>query len=181
MCSFDAPNRNIFRFSYCSWKQVFFLLQLPHNTITRASFSRTKHLVWYNVGQYPNGSHIVLFAVSPHELKPNQSDEHAADKSRFLPVWIRMFLCFLLGKIRFLILINHRASLKWTKNKVPCAWGSVTKHNVLFSDRKTRLRWQHLSRCNKAPRCASDKMEAHNKDWQSWREYASLIPAKYEA
>lgn len=62
-----------------------------------------------------------------------------------------------------------------------CTSASVTKHNVLFSDRKTRLRWHHLSRCNKTPHCASDKMEAHEQNCQSWKEHAFLIPAKYEA
>lgn len=102
-------------------------------------------------------------------------DKDIGDKSGSLPVcWGRSCVC-LLAKSLSLIVINHRASLKWNKTQCKAYQEVWHKHNVLFSDRKTRLRWCHLSRCNKAPRCACDKLETHNKDWQSWRENTSLI------
>lgn len=59
---------------------------------------------------------------------------------------------------------QSQSESKMKQNRMQRTSGSVTKHNLLFSDRKTRLRWHHLSRCNKAPCRASDRLEAHNKD-----------------
>lgn len=89
--------------------------------------------------------------------------------SGFLPVWIRWLLSLLLSKICFLILINHRGTLKW--DKMQC----IRDCDNTFSDRKTRLSLHLSVKWNKTQCWASDKLETCNKDWQSCKEYASLI------
>lgn len=100
-------------------------------------------------------------------------DEDIGDKSASLPVWVRTLLCFLSGKIGFLILINHGASLKWNKTECNAHQGvwqnticflvigkqdlggiiypDVIKHPVVFL-----TDWKHITRTDRAvEKCAS--------------------------
>lgn len=129
--------------------------------------------------QNPNSSCLILFpkTTSEHICITAAACDRGINQDSY-QLWMRTLLRFLSGKIGFLNPHQSQSAPKMRQSRMQRTSGSVTKHNLLFSDRKTRLRWHHLSRCNKAPCRASDRLEAHNKEWQSWRECASLIPAK---
>ncbi len=138
-----------FRFLFCkaeksgihSWKHTVFCLSY---CITRSPVhsdlgqNACVFSGWYDTTKDKIQTAAVLSAeprwstsVSPCQLMFNCSGEDIGDKSWSLPVWMRTLLCFLLGKICVLILINHRASLKW--NKTECnAHQGVWQNTICF-------------------------------------------------
>ena len=87
----------------------------------------------------------------PYKLVHNCSNKDASDKKiRILTSVDEEVLAFPVRQYQCLNPHQSQKESEMKQNRMQCTSGSMTKHNLLFSDRKTRLRWHHSSRCNKA-------------------------------